>query len=320
MKKELISIIVPFYNTESYLPRCIDSILKQDYELFEVILINDGSTDNSDKICREYLKKDSRIRYIKKENGGISDSRNRGIKEAKGKYISFIDSDDVVSSKYLSILYENLINNNADISCCSYNKFTKEYSFNENNKCQIINNIDGIKKLLNESLSSFLWDKLIPKKLFSGISFKKNKIFEDTDVMYKIFSKAKKIVVSDAVLYGYFQRHNSYVHSYKYDRILNYIEVIDERYDYLLNYNNNLKKELDDSRIFSIFILFGMISLAREKAWLNEKEVKNEYIVFKKLYNKEYNGSKKLFIWLLNFNKHLFYYFYYFLYKVSGRC
>lgn len=319
MKKDLISIIVPFYNTEDYLPRCLDSILKQDYEFFEVILINDGSDDNSDNICQEYIKKDSRIRYIKKKNGGISESRNRGIQEAKGKYISFIDSDDVVSPNYLSILYANLINNKVDISCCSYCKFDKESSFNDNNNYQIIDNIEGIKRLLNESLSSFLWDKLIPKQLFTGVNFRNGKIFEDTDVMYKIFAKAKKIVISDAVLYGYFQRNNSYVHSYKYDRILNYKEVIDERYNFLLNYNKSLKKDLDDSRIFSTFILFAMISLSREHTWMNKEEVIKEYELFKGLYSKKYNGPKKGLIYILGFNKHLFYYLYYALYKVSGR-
>lgn len=320
MKKELISIIVPFYNTEDYLSRCIDSILKQDYQFFELILINDGSTDKSGKICKEYIKKDSRVRYIEKDNGGISESRNYGIKEAKGKYISFIDSDDVVSPKYLSTLYNNLIKNKVDISCCSYQKSNNEFTFSEENNCQIIDNIEGIKKLLNESLSSFLWDKLISKKLFSGIKFKKDKIFEDTDVMYKIFSKAKSIAISDAVLYGYYQRNNSYVHSYKYDRIINYIEVIEERYNYLLKYNKELKKELNNSKVFSTFILFRMISLSREITWINKKEVNKEYEMFKKIYNKDYNGSKKIFIKLLRFNKYLFYYLYYFLYKVSGRC
>ena len=320
MKKDLISIIVPFYNMEKYLSRCIDSILNQDYQLYELIIINDGSTDNSDKICQEYIKKDSRIKYIKQENRGISESRNRGIKESSGKYISFIDSDDIVSPKYLSTLYENLITNKVDISCCSFQKFSKECTFNEDNNIQVIDNVEGIKKLLNESLSSFLWDKLIPRKLFSGISFKKDKIFEDTDVMYKIFSKAKKIVITDAILYGYCQRNSSYVHSYKYDRITNYIEVIDERYNYLIKYDKKIKKELDDSRIFSVYMLFRIIALSREKEWLNKEEVKKEYTLFKKLYNKEYNGSKKGFIKLLKFNRQLFYYLYYFLYKISGRC
>ena len=113
---ELISIIVPIYNVENYLRQCLDSIQNQTYQNFECLLINDGSPDNSADICREYVEKDARFRYFEKENGGVSSARNLGIECSGGTYITFIDADDWVDSDYLEVLYNALIDENADIS------------------------------------------------------------------------------------------------------------------------------------------------------------------------------------------------------------
>ena len=116
----LISVIVPVYNVELYLAECINSILKQSFSNFELLLIDDGSTDHSSLICQEYVLKDSRIKYYKKSNGGLSDARNYGIKKSIGKYITFIDSDDYIDENYLKILFDSLISNNAYISIANY--------------------------------------------------------------------------------------------------------------------------------------------------------------------------------------------------------
>ena len=120
---ELISIIVPIYNVENYLRQCLDSIQNQTYQNFECLLINDGSPDNSADICREYLEKDSRFKYFEKENGGVSSARNLGIECSGGTYITFIDADDWVDSDYLEVLYNALIDENADISVSTYKRF-----------------------------------------------------------------------------------------------------------------------------------------------------------------------------------------------------
>ena len=121
--KALISIIVPIYNVENYLRQCLDSIVSQTYQNFECLLINDGSPDNSADICREYVEKDSRFKYFEKENGGVSSARNLGIERSGGAYITFIDSDDWVDSDYLEVLYNALIDENADISVSTYKRF-----------------------------------------------------------------------------------------------------------------------------------------------------------------------------------------------------
>lgn len=113
---ELITLVIPIYNIENYLGRCLDSVINQTYKDLEIILVNDGSTDNSLEICESYAKEDSRIKIINKNNGGLSSARNVGLDACKGDYVTFIDSDDWVSLDYIEILYKNIIDNNADIS------------------------------------------------------------------------------------------------------------------------------------------------------------------------------------------------------------
>ena len=129
MNNELISIIVPIYNKEDYLPQCLDSIINQSYTNFEVLLINDGSTDESGKICVEYAERDIRFRYFEKENGGVSSARNLGLERSEGAYITFIDSDDWVEFNYLEILYNALRENNADVAISSYKSYYLDGKF-----------------------------------------------------------------------------------------------------------------------------------------------------------------------------------------------
>lgn len=127
---ELISVIVPIYNVEEYLDRCVNSIVNQTYRNIEILLIDDGSKDNSGKISDERAKKDDRIRVFHKENGGLSDARNYGIERAKGAIYSFIDSDDYVDEKFIEIMYENMIATGSQISAVGYKKFTDKYAMN----------------------------------------------------------------------------------------------------------------------------------------------------------------------------------------------
>ena len=119
----LVSVIIPVYNVEEYVAECLESVMKQSYHNLEIILVNDGSTDSSDAICRKYLKKDSRIRVVEQEHGGLSRARNTGIKTAKGLYYAFIDSDDWIDSCMIEKLLTQLLQYNADVSCCNFEKF-----------------------------------------------------------------------------------------------------------------------------------------------------------------------------------------------------
>ena len=122
---EKITVIVPVYNVENYLNKCLDSLINQTYKNLEIIVINDGSTDNSGTICQEYAQKDNRIVYIEKENGGLSDARNAGLDRMTGSYVTFVDSDDWIEQDYVEVLYNKLTEHQADVSVGNY------YSYNE---------------------------------------------------------------------------------------------------------------------------------------------------------------------------------------------
>ena len=216
--KDLISIIIPVYNVENYVERCLESVLNQTYTNLEIIIIDDGSTDKSSKICEKYKKKDKRIKLSKISNKGTSYARNYAIKKAKGKYINFIDSDDYIESNMIEILYNNLKKEKADISCCSFYEVFKDEikPKNQDINYYVMNNREAIKKtFLDRGLDVYTWNKLYDKKLFKNIEFPLGKKSQDRFIMYEIFDNAKKIVYESRCLYYYIQRDNSAANSLK---------------------------------------------------------------------------------------------------------
>ncbi len=208
INEDLISVVVPIYNIEDYVGECIDSLINQSYQNYEVILIDDGSTDNSSKIAKGYAKKYNFIKYYKKKNGGLSDARNYGIKKCLGKYITFVDGDDTVRDDYLLVLYNTLILNGADISIIDYSTF--DLFNNTEYKCKIYNGKDAIKcSLIFKPFTYCTWGKLYKIELFDDVLFPFGKISEDFGTTYKLFNKCEKIVYSDIKLYYYRQRSNS---------------------------------------------------------------------------------------------------------------
>lgn len=209
---ELISIIVPVYNVECYLDACMASILNQTYRNIEIILVDDGATDQSGKMCNYYAELDKRVRVLHKKNGGLSDARNKGIAYAQGEYIMFVDSDDVVSLDIARYLYQLLKSSYADIAICDpiHCYPGKEIVFEPETSQWIFEPEDAIAEMLYQR--SFLvaaWGKLYRKKYFDHIRFPFGMLFEDSAVMYKIFDEAKRIVYSNAKLYGYMHREGS---------------------------------------------------------------------------------------------------------------
>ena len=209
---ELVSIIVPVYNVENYLRMCLDSIEHQTYSNIEVLLINDGSPDSSGEICQEYVARDSRFRYFEKENGGLSDARNYGIDRSKGKFLTFIDSDDWVEPTYVEDMYQAALNNNSEIVVSSYSQFDNKenhylvhiwddyYEKNYSNK-KLMNSLP----LLVRKDYSFLtsWGILFSRKLFNNVKFPKGKVIEDSRTNYKLFSKSKCTTYINKSLYMY---------------------------------------------------------------------------------------------------------------------
>ena len=212
--KELISIIVPVYNVEKYLNRCVDSLVAQTYSNLEIILVDDGSLDRSGEICDVLAMGDPRIKVVHKENGGLSSARNAGIAVSKGKYVGFIDSDDWVSLD----MYEYLINlmrgNNADVAQINF-KFISEYTMNvgvENEEIKVIKNKDILQHYMTTTTMTGSYSVcrcLFKRSLLDGLTFRLGKLNEDIDFKYKVLSKCKTYVESNLVKYFYFQSTGS---------------------------------------------------------------------------------------------------------------
>ena len=213
MENELISIVVPIYNVENYLRMCLDSIQNQTYQNFECLLINDGSSDNSADICREYLAKDARFRYFEKENGGSSSARNFGIERSEGEYVTFVDSDDWLEHDALQLLYDALKKENADISIGRYNCYDEsrcQYLFYDSNPDDSLEVIEG-KEIIDregvEEMKTGNWTvaylKLIKRELLQDLPFPIGKMAEDTYWTWKVLLKASKVVYLNRCIYWY---------------------------------------------------------------------------------------------------------------------
>ena len=212
--KTLISIIVPIYKVEKYLRQCLDSIQNQTYQNFECLLINDGSPDNSADICREYVSKDARFRYFEKENGGVSSARNLGIECSGGAYITFIDADDWVDSDYLEVLYNALIDENADISVSTYKSFHMAddcwylHSFQRGYEKRVFTNQELIDEFIDldtfDYSYRFVCGKLVCKYLLDKIAFNcMTTLGEDMEFWLKLYLISNKIVYVNRDSYVY---------------------------------------------------------------------------------------------------------------------
>lgn len=238
---DLISVIIPVYNVEQYLERCINSILNQSYNKLEIILVNDGSTDNSKDICLKYKNIDNRIKIINQNNGGLSKARNTGINYSVGKYICFIDSDDFIHKDMINILYNNLIKTKSDISMCSFEKVYEEKkdlkvasNYIEYYNPKFYDNLFNNLKI--ETIISC--NKLYKKSLFNGLLYRENKFHEDEFIIHHILKKANKIVYDKNKLYYYYQRENSITNNYSIKN-LDVIEALEDRIDFFKELNLN---------------------------------------------------------------------------------
>lgn len=217
-KKELVSIIIPVYNVEKYVEKCIQSLCKQTYNNIEILLVDDGSTDSSGEICEFYANKDSRIKVFHKENGGQGSARNLALDNAKGNYICFLDSDDSVKEDYVEFLYNLLIERNLDISICNYeiydenNRFLKKRNTGEG--YVEFSNIEAINSMwYSELINIGPWGKLYKKELWDKNRFEEC-FSEDFATMHRIYILANKIGYSYECKLMYLIRSNSAIHMF----------------------------------------------------------------------------------------------------------
>ena len=231
MMEEKISVIVPVYNVEAYLERCVESILKQTYSNLEILLVNDGSTDKSGELCDQLALRDQRIRVIHKENGGLSDARNRGIDEASSDLIGFIDSDDYIDEDMYETLYRHLREVNADLSMCGH--YDVYHQIPEKQVSEIktweLSSEEAIKMVMEAKiLSVTAVNKLYKKELFNHLKFEVGKIAEDAFIMIRLLDQCQKVVATNEKKYYYVHRENS-ITTQKFSlKFLNVIEAYEQ--------------------------------------------------------------------------------------------
>ncbi|MFK9089939.1 glycosyltransferase family 2 protein [Bacillus salipaludis] len=258
-----ISIIVPVYNVEPYIHKCIDSILKQTFEDFELILVDDGSPDNCGKICDEYSKLDNRIKVLHKENGGVSSARNAGIRTAKGEYIGFVDSDDFIHQRMYELLYSYGIKHTADVVLCDYLVVNDEEMHNTNYDIPEFNeeqysNIESLYQLYTNLDIQFVipCNKLFRRSLFNNLKFIEGKRHEDEIIAHRILFKSSKVTYLPIKLYYYFQRKDSFMKSFNIER-LDVFYAFKDRIEFFKEIKQpELEKKAEFSYIGTLFLYY----------------------------------------------------------------
>ena len=234
------SIIVPVYNVESYLAKCLDSILCQSYKDYEIIAINDGSTDNSSKILKEYVDKYDNIIVINQENQGLSQARNNGVKEAKGEYIIFVDSDDFIEKDLLKKINDSLLNNPDLVRYQIREVSDKLTDYNEESFTNLSGK-DAFKKIVKYHYVENAWSYAIKKEYYlkNKFSFKKGLLHEDFGLIPLVIIKANIVNSIDYIGYNYVQRNNSIMNNSNYEKIRK------KAFDVLEQYLDLINKEKD---------------------------------------------------------------------------
>lgn len=261
---EKISVIVPIYNVEDYLHRCIDSIINQTYTNLEIILVDDGSPDNCPIICDEYAKKDSRIRVVHKKNGGLSDARNAGIDIATGEYIMFIDSDDFVDIEMMESMMKNMIDNKVDMVVCNI-KYVYEdrevVKYNQSDR--ILDRYEAMEEYLKDGVvQAVAWNKLYKKSLINKMRYKVGKTNEDEFFTYKVVDKTAKIYYNSTPFYNYLQRDSSIMGKYSIKR-LDGVEASYERLNFIKERYPSFY--LNEKKTFLNLCIYSYMMILRNK-------------------------------------------------------
>lgn len=298
-----LSIIVPVYKVEKQLERCIRSILNQSFTNFELILVDDGSPDRCGEICDEYEKKDKRIKVIHKKNGGLSDARNAGLNIAKGKYIGFVDSDDIIHSEMYERMYNCITKYNVDIVQCKFRKFKSIEDINKfsnikdanieyyTSKEAIIDMID------NNKINVNTWNKLYKRELFENERFPKGKIHEDEFLTYKLIYNSNKVAYINKELYYYYQNDNGIMNGSNLIKRLDRIEALEERSNFFLkNGDKDLYNKSNTALFFALnklyFIFKRNKQLRKEEQYINllkDKIIKTASILSDNVYLSKQN-------------------------------
>lgn len=288
----IISIIVPIYNVDNYLEKCIDSILNQALEEFELVLVNDGSTDNSGAICDKYSNKDERVKVIHKKNGGVSSARNVGIKNANGDYIGFVDPDDYIDKYMYKTLYELCEKSNSDIGICKLGRQIDGEIINKADDKVILelDNVEAMRELFKGKLYRFsLCNKIFKRECFKDIRFPEGRIHEDLSTTYRLFSNSNKSIYTSYIGYIYVKRENSILTStYSKKRLQAFIG-----WNEILKFMNNKYLQLNED-VSSAFAYWCIDNYYYIVSQVKNDEEKRRYLsMLRKYVSIDYKSIRK---------------------------
>ena len=243
-KQPLVSVIVPVYMIEKYVDRCISSIRQQTYNNLEIIIINDGSIDNSIQICNRHAKEDGRIVVINQENKGLSAARNEGIRLAHGKYLTFVDGDDWIESEMINKLVDAVEQNNAQICCCGHSRESGVVAELFTPRKESLTGKAAVGEWLrNRNIKMMAWGKLYSRDLFrENAFFPEGKYFEDTASCWKLFNRSQKVVVISEILYHYCIRGESISNSHSISNIIDKWYAFHSLYNSVGTHNKEFEK------------------------------------------------------------------------------
>ncbi len=286
-----ISVIVPVYNVEKYLEKCVKSIQNQTYKNLEIILVDDGSPDNCGKMCDEFAKEDSRVKVIHKENGGLSDARNAGLSIATGEYITFVDSDDTIDIKECKVLYDLIKKYNTQIAFCELQRVyvdpARKPSVDNSTKKNILTKEitveEAVEKiLLDDNIGNYVCNKLMKKELLMGIKFPVGKTFEDMAVMYQIVSQVDRIAYTNEALYYYLVgRIGAITTKYSKEKVFDMIEHSYKAYQFLSQKYPNIKACIDVFFVRYYTSTMEKICINDYEELFEKKEIVDWYNLFK---------------------------------------
>lgn len=300
-QKDLISIIVPVYNMEQYLERCMNSIWKQTYTNLEIILVDDGSTDKSPQMCDEYAKKDSRIKVVHKQNGGLSDARNAGLAIASGTYIGFVDSDDWIEPDMYERMYRACVEYNAQVAICRYAQIYKDHTVQGgNNKVTAFEREELLQIYIGGHddyiIYNSVWSKLFAREIVEKVQFPVGRNSEDIMYTTKAFCKAHKGVYIDKCLYNYvLDRDGSIMNVKRGERMFQ--DELPFWREHIAYIRENVSEQMGDYAAYHYYrrLLFYYVDWKNEKkdrgddyAKRIKSELKNSRQEIQKIYSRDF--------------------------------
>lgn len=287
--KHLVSVIVPIYNIEKYIEKCLTSIMNQSYSNIEILLVNDGSTDNSMEVCERKRENDDRIKIINQKNGGLSSARNAGIREAKGEYYVFIDGDDYVHPEFIERLLQGIYKSKADIAACGINIVDEngkkistlatgaDYKLSNPFNNETLQSVEVEKRYYKNRKYGFwyvvAWNKIYKAGIFSELKYDEGKVYEDEFLFHSLIRNSKKIHFITEKLYYYVQRGNGITSVKKDNERFHFLtEIYDRRMEcYQIENNTELKIICSEKYLRQIVSKFYLLDDQQKK------EIKKKY-------------------------------------------